>query len=272
MVYATKNKKYKGENFMKRVTSTILVCLLVICSLNLNNVQAASKDNINEVDEFLLKTGMPLDTVKDLDKQLKRYIYETTDSTEKLTFSEHTEKLITLPNQNINNDGIDTCYIPQEELALTVIGFRESDGMYKIYPSFEWKESTKIGNDTFAIALPEGWRLEPESYNLRVWGKLNPWDMWQVQEDFRRPSCANFYGYEWRIPSSWSGKGYARGNAYFYATPTTSKPDKRICISYADDITHSLKASYSLSYKALSISISRASDEQVRFGSEILGF
>ncbi|HEY8362829.1 MAG TPA: hypothetical protein VIK77_08090 [Tissierellaceae bacterium] len=215
---------------MKRLVKSLLISLLIISTLGLNSVYAASHD-INEIDEFLLETGMPLDIVKALDEEFKIYIYETIDKTKKLTFSGYTEKTITFPN--IDDGDIRLNYIPPSELSLTVTSIVDSSGVYHIYPTFEWKVRTRVANDTFAFALPEGWYLVPSKYNLRMWARENLNDDWKLIEDLSRPSTATFYGYGWQIPLKYiilDDDYYVRGNAYFYAKPTISTPDRRICI------------------------------------------
>ncbi|MDN5277606.1 MAG: hypothetical protein PWR01_1571 [Clostridiales bacterium] len=275
---------------MKKLVKCLLVSLLIISTLGSGcktvkekkpdySIQPASH-NMNEINEFLLETGMPLDMVKALDEQLKTYIYETIDTTEKLTFSGHTEETITFPNTDAGDISLNT--IPQ--LSLTVTAFKDSNGIYHVYPTFEWKIPNKVANDTFAFVLPEGWYLVPSKYNLRMWARENSNDAWEMIEDMSRPSFASLYGYGWNIPKyyydgyGWqtpkyyARKAYVKGHAYFYAKPITPTPDKRICVSYADDTSSRLNLSYSLTYEASSITLHPASDDSVRFNSKLLEF
>lgn len=241
---------------------------MIISTLCLSGAYA-SNQNISEIDEFLLETGMPLDTVKALDEDLKAYIYETIDTTEEITFSGHTEKTITFPNTDGGDIGLN--YIPRTELSLTVTGF-DSSGTYHIYPTFEWKKLGVAANDTFAFALPDGWELVPKKYNLRMWYKSKASDSWTMVEDLSRPSTANFYGYAWKLPKpKYSFINYYRGNAYIYAEPTKSSPTRKLCISYCDDQTSSASASYTISFGPLSITFG-GGGSNVRDASEILGF
>jgi len=278
---------------MKKLVKYLLISLLIISTTlgsGCKTVKEKKPDystqpashNMNEIDEFLLETGMPLDTVKALDEQLKTYIYETIDTTEKLTFSGHTEETITFPDTDDGDGDISPNTIPH--LSLTVTAFKDSNGIYHIYPTFEWKVPNKVAIDTFAFVLPEGWYLVPSKYNLRMWYKTSPSDDWKLIEDLSRPSTATLYGYGWNIPKyyydgyGWettkyyARKAYVKGHAYFYAKPTTPTPDKRICVSYADDTSSRLNLSYSLTYEALSITLNPASDDSVRFSSKLLEF
>lgn len=277
---------------MKKLVKCLLISLLIISTLGsgCKTVKEKNPDystqpasyNINEIDEFLLETGMPLDMVKALDEQLKTYIYETIDTTKNLIFSGYNEETITFPN---TDDGdISPNAIPHSELSLTVTSFKDSSGVYHIYPTFEWKVPNKVANDTFAFVLPEGWYLVPSKYNLRMWYKVSPGDAWEMTEDLSRPSTATLYGYGWNIPKyyydgyGWettkyyARKAYVKGHAYFNAKPTTPTPDKRICVSYADDTSSRLNLSYSLTYKALFITLHPASDDSVRFSFKLLEF
>ena len=59
---------------------------------------------------------------------------------------------------------------------------------------------------------------------------------------------------------------------HIFVSNQYSTPDKRICVSYADDTSIRLDSSYSFIYEALSISLTSDSDETVRFIYELLEF
>lgn len=272
---------------MKKLARYLLVSLLIIFTTLSSACQIAKKEkpdynrqsvsyNIDEINEFLLETGMPLDTLKALDEHLKIYIYETIDAKEKLTFNGHTVKVITA--QDTDSGYVDVNSNTTPHLFLTVTAFKDGNGIYHIYPAFEWESKAKIANDTFAFALPDGWYLVPSKYNLRIWYKEDLNGNWEMIEDLSRPSIATLYGYGWQIPGYkgkttkyYAKKAYVKGHAYFCVKSTTSTSDKKICISYTDDTTSAATAAYSLAFGPLSVKYTPVSGIS-RFTSSILKF
>lgn len=264
--------------------SISLLIVSIVLGLGCNAVKEesaqSSSHDMSEIDEFLIETGMPLDTVKALDEELKTYIYETIDTTEKQIFSGHSGGTIAFPDTDDGNISSNTT----PHLSLTVTAFEDSNEIYQVYPTFEWKVPNKVAIDTFAFALPEGWEFIPSKYNLRLWHKTRPGDAWKMVDDLSRPSTIFGYGFAWKIPKNYYTNdekrtikyyirnAYIKGHAYFCVESVSPTPDKRICVSYADDTSIRLDSSYSFIYEALSISLTSDSDDTVRFIYELLEF
>ena len=242
------------------------------------SVQKRVGKDTSEADQFLIKTGMPQDILRRLDQETKQYIYDTERkngnlknaiysgySTKNAAMTSSKEKAGLMAAGDKATYKIGTVRpnnsIPSDQLVFSTVAFQESDGYYSIYPSFEWTARTNIKNDAFAFALPEGWSMKPNSYNLRVWDRLTADYSWQYVEDLPRPSTANFYGLGWKFGSYYGGNGLAKGNAYFFAKPTSGTPDRRISLNYVDSPAYFVSVGISIGPLSVSFNVGGDSNE-----------
>lgn len=212
-------------------------------------------------DTFLQSKGVPQEVVSELSPNLKSYIYETLLEEPGFEFSSYSDEV----------GNISPYTIPESELVFDVVTF-ENNGIYKIYPSFEWLERNKVRNDTFSFALPSGWEVVPQERNLRLWIRdFTPGN--DEYYDLGRPTYANdFVGYGWKFNNLTTSSYEFEGNAYFYAKKLNSSANEKINISYVDDPSRLCDLSYSIGYtgpSGLSFSVSGSDSGDIRQTSDI---
>lgn len=212
---------------MLRKVFSLIGIMSLLCGLDISLTGSAGNICLESIiNNFFKETGMPNELISTMGLECKRYIYENeieSISNEMPTFEGHSREMIAFGTSLIN------------ELSLGVYVF-SSSGNYHIYPIFEWFTFNRLENDIFSFLLSKEWELVSATCKLNIWYKVHPENSWSFSHTMTSTSNISSDGYEIMFPRYTDAGYYIKGIAYFCAKPVAA-PDKRICISYADNIT-----------------------------------
>lgn len=206
------------RKFLWRVLSVWICIFLLLAMVSCTSSPPANTQVSQEVEDFLLSTGMPRETVERLDGDLKQKIYETSAGTE--------QKFIAVKDQDTPDSEIlgGKNAIPKEELSVSLVVF--SDGtqgpetVYTFYPMFEWKTPASIGNDGFAFSLmtqEQAWNIV--SGERAVWVYQNQDGQWKGCGTIDSPCEADLCGFGFDgFDQVCSGKNWYKGIGYMQAS------------------------------------------------------
>lgn len=215
----------KQRRFRQMISVWISI-LLLLATASCTSSPPANTETSQAVEDFLLGTGMPKETVERLDGDLKQKIYETSMGTER--------KFITAQDQDTPGSEVlgGNNAIPQEELSVSLVVF--SDGtqgpetVYTFYPMFAWETPASIGNDGFAFSVmtqEEAWNIV--SGERTVWLYQNQDGQWKDCGSIDSPCEADLCGFGFdgfdQVCSSknwYKGIGYMQANRVKEGTTT----------------------------------------------------
>lgn len=237
----------------KALIVVVLVGFLFSISTELGVSASDQVPSTSELNSMLENLGVPSDVIDSLTFDAKLEIFLTVDPD--AVFDGYTEEDVYLPDNESGEISMFT--IPTSQLKLTVSGFKNSDGTYTIYPSFYWKVSTRVRNDSFGFALDSNrWTTVAGNVNMRLVMKnafpsANPGLRDEV-EYFDRASTSNFSGHVFKIPKNMGKTKHLsyEGHANFRAKPKGSGVDRKIILSYGDDTFDLLSGFFGASYSA----------------------
>lgn len=161
----------------------------------------------------------------------KLEIYNTLDKTS--TFEGFSSENVFLKPDLL---GITPYTTPKSQLELKVSGFKNSDGIYTIYPSFIWNVNARLKNDTFGFALDgRNWDTVIGNVGLSTYMRnITPGNHDFIYYD--RASESDYAGHAFTIPSGHFYKNHLHyeGHAHFRAKPRSGSVDRRIILRYGD--------------------------------------
>ena len=231
-----------------------MFAIMVFAILMIAGTQAFELKAEQTVDDFLAETGMPQEVIDQLSENHKALIYESIDLDAEFSFFDSQDFVM-------GEDGEITrgIILPDNILHLDLLGYKgtlDSREVYVIFPSFSWRGSRVIKNDTFSFLLTEDWEVVIDSYepnyNLCVHKIVDGRNVkdWNIS-----PHDLLFNGQSYRIPIA--EDGLFEGNAIFYAEKKTPSASCKAIVHYVHDTTLDNSCSYSLGFKYLSISITQ---------------
>ncbi len=270
--------------FIKKLMAFCLVTVLMITSSSVyaESVANTSKElefiSLQEIDSFLLDTGMPQDVVDSLDPEVKRTIYNTTENGEKKEFVGIETKEVSLSEESEGE--IVPCYISPNDMELSLISFKEGTykgyAQYSFYPSFEWKKMVHIKDDVFAFSLPDGWEVVPGKRGVGLQFQIPETHQWKKSGDITVPCEASITGYGFDGFIDFCRVKYVyRGTGYMYAYKKNPKVSNMIKVGYAHENSRGgihLAGSIGVSIGPLSISFSPSGGVNMASVEDMFGF
>lgn len=253
---------------LKKIWCLLMTIVIFCCS----NRFAFAEELIN-YDSFLSSKGVPLEIIDSLTEEQKQLIFQTI--AEDAEFEGYDIQTFTSENNDVMNEGVQVAsgIIPDSEMTISVIGFSATyngQACYIIYPSFVWNSISRISNDSFAMALYDGWEAIPGYNNLEVYLRNSQGNT--VQHTSVAAAVSASSGYNYVIPGSiGSVQALYEGHAYLYAKKTNSSATHAISLNYIDDTSSSMNVSYGVNIGYASISISQT-DSRLRFKSGNFNF
>lgn len=268
----------------KKQILCISICLLAIlanATQTFGAVTVESKSDrklvyITEEDDYdklLNEMGTPQSVIDNMDDNLKKYICENREQDE--TFEGYDKDAMV---QTFVPNGIMpyVSSLPSSDMTVSIYASQvilSGTKYVKIYPSFKWKKSCSLSNDTFAFSLYSKWECKTGSDVALTLNAINSNGSVQHRTSLN-PTDSTEFGYGFHVPSDYASQlpngGYYEGYAYFYAKKKKGATNG-ISVKYVHDSSAKRNVSYGLSIGPASISISNNSD-QLQVYSQNLGF
>ena len=257
---------------MKKIVRKIITFYCVVgLIINLSNVAyinatTEGKQNEARCDEVLQSLGTPESVLDDLDENFKQYICANLEKGEK--FDSYTNQ--DLREENLIETKKVATYIstiPSSDIkvSLYATGIVKNGKKYvKIYPSYIWKKSCDIGNDTFAVSLYSGWECVGNDKPELTVSAIN-W-IGNIAQTYSFSSTdASETGYSFKIPTGYGGilprNGRYEGYGHFLVRRKISNATKTATVKYIHDNSPNYSLSYGISIGPASISISGNTDD-----------
>ena len=243
---------------MKKSIRTIIAMLLCFIALFTNVSKGVAKENY---DSILQKIGTPQTVIDEMDEGYKEYICNNLEPDESYQ-SYEVQDVGT--SSGMMSRAVSSLTSSDMKVSIFASGVKlNGEKCVKLYPSFAWKKSANLYNDTFAFALYSGWDCIPDINASLTVNAINSNGVVQ-QTRTLTPSDAAESGYAFQFPKECKklpGGGYYEGYAYFYARRKKSSATKAISIKYVHDSSPSNSVSYGISIGPASISLSSSSSK-----------
>lgn len=240
----------KMKKIVKMVIAIVLCMIAPLANVEMNLA-------MEDYDSILAKMGTPQSVIDEMDLNYKKYICENRDSSE--TFESFEVEEVSAPSRRTGLYAVSALTSNDISISVYATGVKIGGVKYvKLYPSFRWKKSANLYNDTFAFALYSGWECKPDSSVALNLNALNKAGVVQQTRELT-PSDASESGYAFQFPKECSklpGGGYYEGYAYFYARKRDKSATNAISVKYIHDTAPLIRTSYGISIKIASISIS----------------
>ncbi len=231
---------------MKKIISlTLVICLLFVMSINVFANEAGY--SIEEINQFLLDSGMTQAELDELDIETRRLIIENSGTELEYVPLSATPQIIRAGDAPISF----TC----PAYRVTVNG--GYGYVYDVYPTYESTAKIKPkGNDSFAFVVGDGLRVDSGFVDATLYVREETTHSWQ--SDSLSISSTSLYG------NAFSGAQmgspdfpiYFKGQFYFRAEPYSSEPDLRVNLKYIYDTTGNIGYAIGLTAGAISVSYS----------------
>lgn len=241
---------------MKANISKIFICLSLVTAILISASIPVYADEALISDKFLLSLGVPRNVIEQLPEKQKELICSTVDPN--AVFKSYEKEAIIDEDQQNASIQSTIAGIPESEMTLSILAFeevRDTGTYYAIYPSFIWPGLSRLKNDSFAMAMYPNWEVVPQKNNLEVWNRNSSGELMHHTSVPVLSSSSS--GYVYKIPNTiGSLQGFYEGHAYLHAIKTNSNATHAISLTYVDDVSSLLNASYGISLGAFSISVS----------------
>jgi|InofroStandDraft_1065614.scaffolds.fasta_scaffold13426_3 hypothetical protein len=258
----------------------IFMCLIAVLgnSFQLYAAERTGQPTHREVkyNNKLKKAHTPQEVIDQIDEDFKEYICENMEKNEYFESYEYED----VAGENLkgreDNSKLKRA-LSNSDMELKVFATRvKINGIEygKIYPSFKWKKSAAIKNDSFAFALYSGWSSKTnESPKLTIAAYR---ENKIINSNNITYALANEAGYVFRIPRTYGmvplpQGGYFRGYTNFYARKVNKRAENGISLTYVHDTSSLFNVSYGINIWFASISITKQSNDLFTF-SKNLGF
>lgn len=261
----------EGDTKMKRIQTICNLLLAVIVFIS--NSRVVFANSCSEYDYFLASAGVPQNIICCISEEQKMVICQTLG--EDAVFEGYDTQTFVETNGSVVNGGAQmfSANIPSSELTISVLGFSinyNGQPCYAIYPSFVWNTISKLSNDSFAMAMYDGWEAIPNCNNLEVYLKNSQGT--SVQHTSVSAAVSASSGYSYIIPGSVGNMdGLYEGHAYLYAKKTNASATHAISLNYVDDTSRFMNVSYGINIGPASISVT-STDSNLRFMSGNFSF
>lgn len=262
---------------MKKIRRNIIMisCIMAMV-VNLTHATYVAASEVGQsdfYDEMLINMGTPENVVENLDTNFKKYIYDNAESGEQ--FDGYTTEELNRNSYKINRIAKYSSNLSESDMTVSIYatGVVKNGIKYvKIYPSFCWKKSVSISNDTFALSLYSGWECKGNDNVELVVSAVCGTGAIQQKHTFK-PTDAAESGYAFQIPNDYGkqlpGNGHYEGYGHFLVRRKKSKATKSISVKYIHDDSSNYSVSYGISIGPASISVSGDTDKLQIFAKNI---
>lgn len=255
---------------IKKFTSTLCMTILLSVYSILSATGSVSASEIekdgntyfkvfDEYDKVLAEAGTPNEILNSFSDVQKKFItrhldrdavYESSESYI-MDVSKNEDEGIAVAS--VSNLSKSLLQVTVNNYSMTVNGEKQN----AIFPSFKWlANGYSISNDSFAVALYQGWEVVPDTVaQMAVYLKNASGTQ---QEVIYYPTDASQYGYSYQIPKGAGNSapgGFYEGNSVFYARKKKTSATNAITVKYVHDATSLHGISYSINIKEASITI-----------------
>lgn len=261
---------------MKKITISFLTLLMTFSIISVSVSASDITYSEQELNNILIKSGMPENEVKSYDFELKQTIVKNSgedlvyvsSSTKSFIRNEETGELM-----NTSNIGPQVA-IPRSDLIFRITVFNGSTSSQKqIYGNFEWLTSGKgpsqgpsgVKDDRFSIAIPAGWEIQSGTYGADMYKNYfnisnATWVGW-VNDGTNgftnggKPASDGYslYGASWQLTPASVNYRY-KGTTWFTMKKVNSSAVNRAIVSYMEAKSNPLgQFGVSLGWKALEV-------------------
>ncbi len=262
---------------MKGKLYWFLVVVLLVVSIPISASAATHgkrEYTEKELDRILTRAGYPY--LHELNYEDKKFIVQNsgvnlkyngrTETQYKLNSDGTLERVVPAPAgqfQTMGTINTNDLTLWFEDYTVFVNGVKHRD----VYPRFQWKRGTIAINDSFGVAIPEGWSIissenSCQTQSTTIYNYGTPYETWNVETSCGgRPAVENIYGKTWssfvKPGNGTAGTIVYKGTAYFRVKKVNSNAINRFVGSYVHDTTSSYSSSYgvTLGYGAISFSL-----------------
>ncbi len=230
-----------------KMTLASILCIILSISSFAHPAMAAN----STPDEFLLRTGMPMSEINQLDPDIKVFMVND------MRNSANESKLSYVPMDTTSmiSPRVNQVF---KDITFTATAFKSGSTIY-IYPTYEFTADKKPkSNDSFAFQLGDA--MVPYEYGGQLWYKDYTMSNWEVggsmTANTQSSNGAEYSGTQLGSPDlSMKIKGCA-----FCHADVGSGSDKRIIMSY---MYNPNRGNYSISFSAYGLGISYSSSSTV---------
>ncbi len=245
---------------MKKVKKIFLSLLLSLCFITGSFYYERNTVTAQDIDSFLIKSGMPDEVLECLSETQKQFITTNLNS-KNLTANFNTYKATDFV---IDEEGFHPfSEISDRDLTITVVAYETTvDGTrgYIVFPSFIWHKDVKIKNDSFAFVLYPNWEIAGSyGYNLCVWIKNIYGD--KVQSTDVAPDLLAYNAQSYKMTDTGFMQGLYEGNGIFYVRKMSSTASPEMVITYIHDTSSNMSISYNIEFKGVNITTSSSSEK-----------